>query len=133
MQSFPLETSHRPVNRRTAIFFIVASTMAGGVAGAFADNVTGTTGNSVPVENRQPTLVVRYIIALQGMFPDDAQSTPTQQVAPDRTYQFIGEIKAVPFDFAPGGWTFCEGQLLQINQNQALFSLLSTTYGGNGI
>jgi microcystin-dependent protein len=45
---------------------------------------------------------------------------------------FLGEIKLVSFSFAPRGWAFCNGQLLQIAQNQALFSLLGTTYGGNG-
>lgn len=45
---------------------------------------------------------------------------------------FLGEVKMVSFTFAPKGWAFCEGQLLPINQNQALFSLLGTTYGGNG-
>jgi microcystin-dependent protein len=45
---------------------------------------------------------------------------------------FLGEIKIVAFNFPPKGWTFCNGQLLPINQNQALFSLLGTTYGGNG-
>jgi microcystin-dependent protein len=46
--------------------------------------------------------------------------------------QFIGEIDLVPFNFPPRGWAFCDGQLLPINQNQALFSLLGTTYGGDG-
>jgi microcystin-dependent protein len=45
---------------------------------------------------------------------------------------FLGEIKLVSFNFAPKGWALCTGQLLPINQNQALFSLLGTTYGGNG-
>ena len=45
---------------------------------------------------------------------------------------FIGEIKLVSFTFAPRGWAFCNGQLLPININQALFSLLGTTYGGDG-
>ena len=45
---------------------------------------------------------------------------------------YIGEILPVPYNFAPRGWAFCQGQLLPINQNQALFSLLGTTYGGNG-
>jgi microcystin-dependent protein len=45
---------------------------------------------------------------------------------------FIGEIRLVPFNFAPRGWAICEGQLLPINQNQALFALLGTTYGGDG-
>jgi len=45
---------------------------------------------------------------------------------------FMGEIKIISFNFAPQGWSFCNGQLLPINQNQALFSLLGTMYGGNG-
>lgn len=45
---------------------------------------------------------------------------------------FIGEIKIVSFLFAPKGWALCNGQLLPINQNTALFSLLGTMYGGDG-
>jgi microcystin-dependent protein len=45
---------------------------------------------------------------------------------------FIGELKLFSFNFAPRGWAQCNGQLLPINQNQALFSLLGTTYGGDG-
>jgi len=45
---------------------------------------------------------------------------------------FIGEIKMVGFNFAPRGWALCSGQLLQIAQNTALFSILGTTYGGDG-
>jgi microcystin-dependent protein len=45
---------------------------------------------------------------------------------------FLGEIKIMSFGFPPKGWAMCNGQLLPINQNQALFSLLGTTYGGDG-
>jgi microcystin-dependent protein len=45
---------------------------------------------------------------------------------------FIAEMRIVSFNFAPKGWALCNGQLLPINQNQALFSLLGTTYGGDG-
>ena len=45
---------------------------------------------------------------------------------------FLGEIRMFAGNFAPTGWAFCQGQLLPIAQNQALFSLLGTTYGGNG-
>jgi microcystin-dependent protein len=45
---------------------------------------------------------------------------------------FLGQIILVPYNFAPRGWAFCNGQLLSIAQNTALFSLLGTTYGGNG-
>jgi len=45
---------------------------------------------------------------------------------------FVAEVRIFPFNFAPKGWAFCDGQLLPISQNTALFSLLGTTYGGNG-
>jgi microcystin-dependent protein len=45
---------------------------------------------------------------------------------------FVGEIRLVPYTFAPQGWALCDGRLLPINQNQALFSLLGTSFGGDG-
>ncbi len=45
---------------------------------------------------------------------------------------YLGEIKIVGFNFAPEGWSQCDGQLLPINQNQALYALLGSTYGGDG-
>jgi microcystin-dependent protein len=48
------------------------------------------------------------------------------------TDQFVGEIRMVPYNFAPVGWAFCSGQILAISQNTALFALLGTFYGGNG-
>lgn len=45
---------------------------------------------------------------------------------------FVAEIRIFPFNFAPRGWAFCDGQLLPLSQNTALFSLLGTTYGGDG-
>lgn len=45
---------------------------------------------------------------------------------------FLSELRLMSFNFPPKGWAFCNGQLLPINQNQALFSLMGTTYGGNG-
>ena len=45
---------------------------------------------------------------------------------------YIGEIRMVGFNFAPVGWAFCDGSLLQISQNDALFNLIGTTYGGDG-
>src|SRR5258708_1133817 len=73
---------------------------------------------SIPVENRQPYLAINYCIALQGIFP--ARSDP-----------FVSQIQIFPFNFAPLGWALCDGQILAISQNTALFSLLGTTYGGN--
>ncbi|MDX2282451.1 MAG: tail fiber protein [Saprospiraceae bacterium] len=49
------------------------------------------------------------------------------------TDPFVAEIRIFPFNFAPQGWAFCNGQILPISQNTALFSLLGTTYGGNGL
>lgn len=45
---------------------------------------------------------------------------------------FVAEIRMVPFNFAPKGWAWCDGQILPLSQNTALFSLLGTTYGGDG-
>jgi microcystin-dependent protein len=45
---------------------------------------------------------------------------------------FLGNIVLFPYSFTPYGWLLCNGQILQINQNTALFSLIGTTYGGNG-
>jgi len=45
---------------------------------------------------------------------------------------FLGEVKMISWNFSPKGWAFCNGQLLPINQNQALFAILGTTFGGNG-
>lgn len=46
---------------------------------------------------------------------------------------YLGEVKMISFSYAPKGWALCDGQLLPINQNQALFSLLGTAYGGDGV
>jgi len=48
------------------------------------------------------------------------------------TDQFVAEIRIFPFNFAPAGWAMCQGQLIPISQNTALFSLLGTQYGGDG-
>jgi microcystin-dependent protein len=45
---------------------------------------------------------------------------------------FLGQIQPFPYNFAPTGWHLCDGTLIQINQNQALFALLGTQFGGNG-
>jgi microcystin-dependent protein len=46
--------------------------------------------------------------------------------------QFVGEVRLFPYSFAPRTWAYCAGQILPIQQNQALFALIGTTYGGNG-
>jgi microcystin-dependent protein len=47
--------------------------------------------------------------------------------------QYIGEVRLFPYNFAPKNWAYCAGQQMSIQQNQALFALLGTTYGGNGV
>jgi microcystin-dependent protein len=69
----------------------------------------------------QPFLTVNYIIALEGLFPSRSSADP-----------FIGEIIMFGGNYAPRGWAFCDGQLLAISQFSALFSILGTTYGGDG-
>jgi microcystin-dependent protein len=64
---------------------------------------------------------------LSGMLCFNPQPARAQASDP-----FIGEIEAFGFNFCPRGWAPLNGQLVQISQNQALFSLLGTTYGGNG-
>ena len=56
----------------------------------------------------------------------------SQSAQAQATEPFIGQIAFVPYNFAPKNWAECDGQLLPISQNTALFSLLGTTYGGNG-
>jgi len=67
---------------------------------------------------------IRFIICLQGIYPSPDFGLTGEP--------FLAEIKMFAGNFAPNGWAFCEGQLLPINQNTALFSLISTNYGGNG-
>jgi len=73
------------------------------------------------LNNVQPYLALNYCIATQGIFPSRQGAEP-----------FVGEIELFGFNFAPIGWQQCNGQLLPIQQNAALFSLLGTFYGGNG-
>ena len=69
---------------------------------------------------------LNYIIAVQGSFPN--LSSPQQTGNP-----YIGEIRLFAGTYAPFGWMFCQGQLLDILNNQTLFAIIGTTYGGNGV
>ncbi len=73
------------------------------------------------LSNMQPYTTINFIIALQGIFPSRSGADP-----------FIAEISMFGGNFAPLGYAFCDGQLMSIAQNTALFSLVGTTYGGNG-
>ena len=69
----------------------------------------------------QPYLVLNYCIATEGIYPSRSTAEP-----------FLGGIELNGFNFAPRGFMLCQGQLLSIAQNTALFSLLGTMYGGDG-
>ena len=84
-----------------------------------AQPALGLSEDTYPVV--QPFLVVNYIIALTGVYPSRSTISP-----------FVAEINIFAGNFAPRGWAFCDGQLLPISQNTALFSLLGTSYGGDG-
>ena len=76
---------------------------------------------SFTVDNRQPYLALNYCIAMNGIFPSRSDAVP-----------FVSQIQLFPFNFAPTGWAMCNGQILAISSNTALFSLLGVNYGGNG-
>jgi len=82
---------------------------------------TENTGNGSAIDIMQPFLTLNFIIALQGIFPSRNVAEP-----------FLATIIMFGGNFAPRGWAFCDGQLLAVASNQALFSLLGTTYGGDG-
>jgi microcystin-dependent protein len=85
-------------------------------------------GNFVqPFDNREPSLALNYVIALEGIFPSRSGNNVVDPDTP-----FLGEVMAFAGNFEPRGWAFCNGQLLSISQNTALFALLGTTYGGDG-
>jgi microcystin-dependent protein len=84
-------------------------------------NISTNTYVKTNAINVQPSLTMNYCMALQGVFPSQNGNSP-----------FLGEVVLYAFSFAPRGWAQCNGQLLPIAQNQALFALLGTQYGGNG-
>jgi microcystin-dependent protein len=91
-------------------------------------------GGLQPFSVQQPSLAVHYIIAVQGAFPSRSLGiVPTGTSGPitDNT-PFLGEISLYAGSVAPAGWEFADGQLLSIAANAALFSVIGTTFGGNG-
>ena len=80
-----------------------------------------STGSGTAFSILPPYQTISYCIALQGVFPSAAATDP-----------FIGEIMIFPYNFVPRYWARCDGSLLSIAANSALFSLLGTTFGGNG-
>ncbi len=94
---------------------------------------TGATGGGSSHNNTQPSLALNYIIALQGVYPSRNILTEDDEAGSGGGVEpFLGEIRVFAGNFAPRGWALADGQLLSIPQNDALFSLLGTTYGGDG-
>jgi microcystin-dependent protein len=86
---------------------------------------TGITGGAGLIGNVQASLGLNYVIALQGAFP-------SRDTAFDPELEYYGEVALLATNTIPNGWHLADGSLLSINQNQALFSILGTTYGGDG-
>jgi len=111
------------VNLDASIAFPPANTLitSDGTNWVTKTAITGTAGANAAFDNMQPYLTLNYCIATVGIFPSRSGQNP-----------FIGEVELFGFNFAPVGWAMCNGQLLQISTNQALYALLGNTYGGNG-
>jgi microcystin-dependent protein len=93
---------------------------------ALAPNAIGVSGSGHPHNNMQPCLTLNFCIALAGVVPSpDGAPAPVRQ-------PFLGEISICAFGNPPPGWALCEGQMLPIISNNALFSLIFTAYGGDG-
>lgn len=77
-----------------------------------------------------------FLLAKVHIFPYKSKASVffslTRSKEASMSEPFLGEIRIVGFNFAPRGWAYCDGQILPINQNQSLYSLLGTTYGGDG-
>jgi microcystin-dependent protein len=82
----------------------------------------GGGGSNQPVSIMQPYLCMNYCIALVGVYPARNSANP-----------FLGEVELYGFNYAPVGFATCDGQYLPISQYSALFNLLGTTFGGDGV
>ncbi len=85
---------------------------------------SGATGGGQPFDIRQPSLELNFILCTNGTFPSQDGST---------TAPFLGEMRLFAGNFTPAGWVFCQGQLLNVSSNIALYNLLGTSFGGDGV
>lgn len=106
--------------------FAAASALAASVPAAAAQ--TGPAGQGLPFDNYQNYLALTQLISLQGIFPSRADTLDQNSAAS----QTLGMLRSFAGNFATGGGALAQGQILPISQNTALFSVLGTTYGGNG-
>ena len=94
--------------------------------GTQSDFLKKGTGDNLVFSKGNNGLGLNYIIALVGIYPSQGGG------GGGYSDLILGELRLFAGNFAPSGFAFCQGQLMAISQNQALFSLLGTTYGGNG-
>ena len=117
-----LSTQNLGANTGTVSVTLSTAQLPAHVHTLSAGGVTGATGGNQPIDNMQPSLPLTRVIATEGVYP-----------LPGAGAAFLGQVATFAGNFAPGGWMAANGQLLQIAQNTALFSILGTTYGGNGV
>jgi microcystin-dependent protein len=123
LERISAQTRHQLATVLVSPLMLLATTSAASAA------TTGLTGGSQPIDNLQPYSALNYIISTQGIFPSrDGSGGGSCGISSP----CIGSIATFAGNFAPSGWQFANGQVLPISQNTALFSLLGTTYGGNG-
>jgi len=120
-------TSYDPANAVSAGDAGGAREYAAASNVTMAANALAATGGGQSHSNLQPYLAVEFLHRAAGHLPPTQLTEARVMATP-----FLGELKLVAFDFAPMGWAFCNGQLLSIAQNTALFALLGTQYGGDG-
>jgi microcystin-dependent protein len=90
-------------------------------------NLPAPTGTDAPVNNDQPSIALNYLVLLSGVFSTNGSGAGLDQNSP-----IVGQIVAFAGNFAPGGYALCNGSLIPIATDPALFSILGTQYGGNG-
>jgi microcystin-dependent protein len=98
----------------------------GAAFGAAATNITAANLAGAPVNDDQPSLALNYLIAVSGAFPGQVQGF-------DGAETTVGDVVAFAGNFAPQGYLPADGRLLSIVGNEELFSIIGTTYGGNGV
>jgi microcystin-dependent protein len=109
-------------NRLLSFFLVMVCSLSLGGVATGAELTTENLGGWQPHANMSPSIAMNYLIATQGTFPSRNGGTEPA----------LGEISIFAGNFAPRGWAPCEGQLLPIMQNTSLFSVIGTTYGGDG-
>ena len=113
-----------PISQNVALFALLRTTFGGDGTSNFAlPNLSGDKGIT-----DASGAALNWIICTKGTFPSQ-NSNPDD---PDPWDAFMGSLLLVPYTYAPQGWAFCQGQLLPIEENTQLFSLIFSTFGGDG-